>query len=350
MMINTVLKKAVTLICITFFVLTISSCSLVKDSKTTDEATYNNDNGIIPVEKINFNVGALKGPTGMGMVELIDKSENGDSSLKYNFTLVGSPDDLVGKIINGEVDVAAIPTNLALLLYNRTEGKVQLVAVNTLGVLYILENGNSINTMDDLKGKTVYTSGKGASPDYIFQYIMRENNLIIDKDVILDYKLQHSELAAALVEGDVDIALLPQPHVTSAIMKNEKLRIALDITEEWNSVMSTNGELAMGCIIVQRKFAEENPDALRIFLDEYKQSVIFVNYEIDKAAELIEKYHILPNAAIAKRAIPYSNIVYLDAQEAKSFLQEYYKVLFDFDPKSVGGRLADEGFYYKKDQ
>ncbi|MEW9124388.1 MAG: ABC transporter substrate-binding protein, partial [Thermotaleaceae bacterium] len=293
-------------------------------------------------------VAALKGPTGMGMVELMERQETGEAALDYDFTLVDSPDDLVGKVISGEVDVAAVPTNLALVLHNRTEGAVQLLAVNTLGVLYVLEKGDSIHSVADLKGKNVYTSGKGASPDFIFQYILKKNQLEADKDVILDYKLQHADLAAALAAGDVDIALLPQPHVTSAMMRNADLRIALDITEEWDKAMEKEGQLAMGCMIVQKKFAEEQPEALEAFLDEYRQSVDFVNQQLDEAAALIEKYGILPNAAIAKNSIPYSNIVYMDAQEAKPYLQDYYEVLFNFDPKSVGGKLADEGFYYKK--
>lgn len=300
------------------------------------------------VEKGSMRVAALNGPTGMGMVGLMDSSESGEAGLDYEFTLMSSPDELVGKIINGEVDVAAVPTNLASVLYNRTEGQVQLAAVNTLGVLYVLEDGDTIHSVEDLKGKTVNISGKGATPDFAFQYILQQNQLEADKDVMLDFALQHADLAAAAVEGDVTIALLPQPHVTSALMRNQNLRIALDITAEWNKVTNNEGQLAMGAIIVQKEFAENNKALLDEFLKEYEASVNFVNQEMEAAAALIEKYGILPNAAIAKNAIPYSNIVYIDAQEAKSFVQEFYEVLFSFDPRSVGGQLADDGFYYEK--
>ncbi|MGF7184309.1 NitT/TauT family transport system substrate-binding protein [Desulfitispora alkaliphila] len=298
-------------------------------------------------EEISVNVAALMGPTGMGMVELMERSETAETDLDYHFTLMGSPDDLVGKIINGEVDIAAVPTNLALVLHNRTEGAVQLAAVNTLGVLYVLENGNSINSIADLEGQTVNISGKGATPDFAFRYLLQNNGLIPDEDVILDFNLQHSDLAAATAAGDVDIALLPQPHVTTALMRNDDLRIALDLTQEWNSV-TDNSQLAMGAIIVQKNFAENNKEIVDAFLDDYEQSVNFVNNNQEDAAELMAKHEILSNAAVAQNAIPYSNIVFIDAQEAKPFLQDFYQILFDFEPRSIGGKLADESFYYQR--
>lgn len=333
-------KKIFALLVSMLLLTTFVACS--KETVTPEDTTAE------VVEKASMNVAALNGPTGMGMVKLIEDSEAGTTALDYEFTLMSSPDELAGKIISGEIDVAAVPTNLALVLYNRTEGNVQLAAVNTLGVLYLLENGESINSVQDLEGKTVNISGKGATPDFAFQYILKENQLEPNKDVMLDFTLQHADLAAALAAGDVDIALLPQPHVTTAMMKNENIRIALDITEEWTNIMDEQGQLAMGAIIVQKDFAENNKEALDSFLEEYSQSVNYVNQQLDDAAELIAKYGILPNAAVAKKAIPYSNIVYIDAQEAKPFLEDFYEVLFSFEPKSIGGKLGDEGFYYKK--
>ena len=314
---------------------------------TTEENAEEASEPVKEIEKIKMRVAALKGPTGMGMVKIMEDTEAGNAMMDYEFELVGSPDDLTGKIISGEVDIAAVPTNLASVLYNKTEGAVQLIAVNTLGVLYVLEDGDTIQNVSDLNGKEVMTSGKGASPDFVFRYILEKNGLTPDKDVILDYKLQHAELAAAMVSGDVKIGLLPQPHVTTALMKNDKLRVALDITKEWEAV-TDESELAMGVIIVQKSFAEANPDALSVFLDEYKNSVEFVNSDIENAAKLIEKFEILPNAAIAQKAIPMSNIVYIDAMDAKGFIDDFYKVLFEFEPKSVGGKLVDEGFYYQR--
>lgn len=323
----------------------------VTNEATTSEPTTSEQTSVestTETEKIMVNIAALKGPTGMGMVEIMEKSTVGDTANTYSFELTSSPDDLIGKVINGELDIIAVPTNLAAVLYNRTEGAVQLAAVNTLGVLYVLEDGDSIQTLSDLKGKTLNTSGKGASPDFVIQYLLKENGLTPDVDVMLDYKLEHADLATALVAGDVSIALLPQPHVTTALIKNPDLRVALDITAEWNTATEGQAELAMGVIIVQKAFAEAHPEALNAFLDEYKASVDFVNTKSKEAAELIAKYEILPNAAVAEKAIPLSNIVYIDAKDAKVSLDAFYKVLFDFEPKSIGGKLVDEGFYYNR--
>jgi NitT/TauT family transport system substrate-binding protein len=301
-----------------------------------------------PAAKVKLKIGALKGPTGMGMAQLMEQETLGTASADYEFTLLDSPDDMTAKIINGELDAAAIPTNLALTLYNKTGGAIQLAAVNTLGVLYVLEKGNTITSIADLKGKTVYTSGKGATPDFAFRYILKQNGLDPEKDVTLDYKLQQSELAAAAASGDAPIALLPQPHVTTAMLKNPELRIALDVTKEWEKAAGAANHLAMGSLVVQKKTVAAQPDAVKAFLAEYKTSAEFVNKDSAKASELIAKYAILPSAAVALKAIPFSNITYIEAQDAKPMLNQFYKVLFDFEPKSVGGKLADEGFYYSK--
>lgn len=305
-----------------------------------------NENTSAP--KSSMAVSALNGPTGMGMVKLMKDSDDGKSAINYDFSLVSSPDEMVGKIVNGEVDVAAVPINLAMVLYNRTGGKVQLAAVNTLGVLYVLEKGNSINSISDLKGKKVYVSGKGSMPEYVFQYLLSKNNLEVDKDVEVDFKLQHADLATAVAAGDADIALLPQPHVSTAMLKNQDVRIALDLNEEWKKAFNNEGELYMGAIIVQKEFAQNNKETLDTFLDEYKASVDSVNNNQEEASELIEKYKILPNKEIAKKAIPNSNIVYIDAKDVKASVDKVYEVLFSFDPKSVGGKLGDDQFYYER--
>ncbi|TYQ13294.1 UNVERIFIED_CONTAM: NitT/TauT family transport system substrate-binding protein [Acetivibrio alkalicellulosi] len=326
------MKKIIVMI-VAVFILSIAACSNETGVSIDRQDT-----------KKSVKVAVLNGPTGMGMVKLMEDQEEGKTELEYDFTLAASPDDLVGKIISKEVDIAAVPTNLAMVLHNRTEGQIQLAAVNTLGVLYVLEKGDTISSIQDLEGKTVNLSGKGSMPEYIFNYLLDKNGV---EDVIVDYSLQHADLAAAVAAGDIDVALLPQPHVSSALMRNEDVRIALDMTQEWKKI-SDLGELSMGVIIVQKEFAQKHKDSLNVFLDEYKKSVEFVNQDIDVAAHLIEKYKVLPNAEIAKRAIPYSNIVYIDAKEARGSLNELYEILYSFEPKSVGGKLADEGFYYKK--
>lgn len=338
-----------------FFILSLAVILMVgcasKDVEVvdvTEEIIDIKEEAVVEEEKVNMTIGTLRGPTGMGMAQLMENASTEASQLAYTFDVLGSPDDLVGKIISGEVDVAAVPTNMALLLYNRTEGAIQLAAVNTLGVLYLLENGDEIQSIEDLRGKTVNTSGKGASPDYIFQYLLNENGLKVDEDLNLDYNLEHADLAAAMVEGDVKIGLLPQPHVTTAMVRNPDLRIALDLTHEWEQTTPDNTTLPMGVIIVQKSFIASHPEAFELFLTEYAASVAFVNNNLDEGAELIEKYGILPSAAIAKAAIPNSNIVFMDAQDAKVNLEKFYEILFEFEPRSIGGKLADEGFYYQR--
>jgi NitT/TauT family transport system substrate-binding protein len=303
------------------------------------------------LEKARIRIGSLLGPTGMGMVKLMEANEQGTSAAEYEFALMAGPDDLIAKIINKEIDVAALPTNMALLLYNRTEGQIQLAAVNTLGTLYLLDQTGAINSVVDLRGKELGISGKGATPDFVMQYLLKHHGLEVDVDVKINYFIQHSDLAAALAAGDMKIGLLPQPHVTTALIRNQNLRIALDINEEWQKTTTGNFELPMGCIVVQKEFVAGNKEAFGQFLAEYRESVAFVNEEshLEEAAQLMEKHGILPNAAIAKAAIPYCNIVFLEAQDARASLDEYYQILYDFEPSSIGGQLADEDFYYNKE-
>ncbi len=299
-------------------------------------------------EPITMKVATLKGPTGMGMSKLMEDAEKEQTENKYDFSLYGAPDQLTAKIINGEVDIAAVPTNLASVLYNKTNGQVQLAAINTLGVLYIVEAGNEIQSIQDLKGKQVWASGKGATPEYVLNYLLKENGIDPEKNIEINYSLQHAELAAAVTAGDVPIALLPQPHVTTATMKDENIRIALDLTEVWKNTAANDSQLAMGCLIVNKAFADTNKEAVNNFLNEYKQSVDWVNQNVTEASELIEKFEILPKAKIAEIALPKCNIVYIDANESKDILAGLYQVLYDFNPKSLGGKIPDDNFYYQQ--
>jgi len=299
------------------------------------EAT--NGNELPNDEKVDIAV--LKGPTGMGIVKLMGE-EN------YNIQVLGSPDDLIGKIVTGEVDLAAVPPNLAAILYQNTGQKIQLLAVHTLGALYILENGENVTSLEDLQGRTLYVSGKGATPDYVIQYLLQEHGLVPGKDVTLDYISQHTDLAAIMAAEQHDLALLPQPHVTSVLMQNKNVRIALDLNKVWKNVL--NKELTMGVLIGQKNFIDNNQNTLAAFLEEYEQSIKFVNNNMAEAAELIAQNKILPNAEIAEKAIPYCNIVYIDAQQGKTYLENFYSILYDFNPDSIGGKIPDDEFYYSQ--
>jgi NitT/TauT family transport system substrate-binding protein len=292
-----------------------------------------------------INVAALKGPTGIGMVKLMEDGEKGESLNTYNFTIAAAPDEVVGKVASGEVDVAAVPTNVAATLYAKTEGKVEIMALNTLGVLYVLENGETINSVKDLSGKTLHASGQGATPEYVMNYILEKNGVT---DCTIEWHGEHAELATLIASGEVELALLPEPNVTSVLMKSETTRVALDLTEEWNAVAGDESELTMGCLIVRKDFAEENKKALNAFLEEYEASVEYVNSNVADAAQLVEKFGIMPAAAAAEKAIPNCNIVYVDGDEMKTSIEALYNVLFEANPKSIGGALPGEDFYYTK--
>lgn len=287
------------------------------------------------------NITMLKGPTGIGAVKLMEESEKNETDGNYNINVSAAADDAMAKIISGEVDIAAVPTNTAPLIYNKTNGNIEVLAVNTLGVLYIVENGDSIHTIEDLEGKTIYSSGQGAVPEYVLNYLLEKNNV---ENVNIVYMTEHAEVAAALADGRADIALLPEPNVTAVIMKNSEIRIAVDVNDEWKK---TNGsELAMGCIVAGKEFIDENKEAVDIFLKEYSESIDYVNNNVSEAAELVEKYGIMASSNAAVKAIPNCNIVYKEKDEMKTMLESFYDLLYKANPKSVGGEIPDTELYY----
>lgn len=297
------------------------------------------------------NIAALKGPTGMGLVEFMDKAENGDiNGVTYNFTVAASADEVVPKLAQGELDIAALPANLAAVLYNNTEKQVQVLGINTLGVLYIVEKGEEIASVADLKGKTIYASGKGAVPEYALRYVLENNGIDMDSELTVEWKSAHAECLAALMADEEGAALLPQPFVTTAQKKSENIKVALDLTEEWDKLQKNSEEpsaLITGVVVVRKEFAEENPSVLSEFMDMYSRSAEYVNDNAKEAAELIDKYGIVA-ADIAEDAIPYCSITFIEGEDMKSKLSGYLKVLFDRNPKSVGGALPDDDFYYQR--
>lgn len=299
--------------------------------------------GCASSSKTEINVGVIKGPTGIGAVELMEKSEKGETEGLYNISVAASPDEVNGKIAKGELDIAAVPTNVAPLLYNKDNGAYSVLAVNTLGVLYVLENGNTVNSVQDLSGKTIYMAGQGAVPEYVINYILEKNG-IDDTEIV--FMTEHTEAAAALADGRADIVILPEPNVTAAMMQNENIRIALDLTEEWKNV--SGNDMAMGCIIVRNDFLKDNKEAVDTFLDEYEDSIEYVNENTADAAQLVEKYGIMASAKAAEKAIPNCNIVYIDGDEMENILSDFYGVLYEANPKSIGGNLPGADFYYEE--
>lgn len=304
--------------------------------------------------KTEVNLAMLKGPTAIGAAKLIDDNENGTTANDYQVTLASAPDEVVGKVVSGEIDIAAVPTNLAATLYNKTEGGVKMVALNTLGVLYLLENGDTIQSPEDLHGQTIYATGQGATPEYVLNYILNGYGLLDSANgepARVEWMAEHAELAAALAAGDVKLGLLPEPNVTAVLMKNSDVRVAMDMTKEWDKLNEESGatsQLTMGCVIVRNDFLEENQEAFDIFMEEYKASIDYATSNVSDTAALVEKEGIMASAAAAEKAIPSCNIVFIDGQEMKDAAEGFFQVLFEANPKSVGGKLPDESFYYTK--
>lgn len=299
-------------------------------------------------QKANVNVAALIGPTGIGLVQMMDSQDKGEAKNNYNFILTGTPDDIVAKITSGQADIAAVPVNLAPTLYAKTNGNVQLIAINTLGVLYVVEKGDTVKSVADLKGKTLYASGQAATPEYVINYILSKNGIDPAKDVTIQWVADHSQLASLVMAGKADLAMLPEPFVTTVTQKDPNLRVALDLTKEWNAVPGSSGNLIMGVMIVRKDFAQKNTEALLAFMDEYKASTDFVNKNVADAAALVAKYKIMASTDLAQKAIPNCNIVYTDGQAMKDEMGPFLQILFDANPKSIGGKLPDDAFYYAR--
>ncbi|MBR6954142.1 MAG: ABC transporter substrate-binding protein [Clostridia bacterium] len=300
---------------------------------------------VAETEAAPLRVVALKGPTAMGMVKMME--DNNDS---YDFTIAAAIDEVTPLIAQGKTDIAAVPANLAAVLYQKLNGEVQVLAINTLGVLYIVENGDTVHSVEDLRGRTIYASGKGATPEYALQYILSGNGLDPEKDLTIEWKSEHTECLNALLNDEKGIALLPQPFVTTAMTKAEGLRVAIDLNDAWDALQKdaeNPSALLTGVVVVRRAFAQEHPDQVNAFLDAYAASVAFVQENNDEAAALVGKYEIIPEA-VAKKALPACNIVFIEGEEMARKLSGYLTVLFEANPASVGGQMPDEAFYFKR--
>lgn len=317
----------------------------VSPQETEDQAAEED------TEPADVEVMALKGPTAMGMVKFMDDVDSGSvTSENYNFSIAASADEVTPKLVQGEADIAAVPANLASVLYNKTQGQVEVLAVNTLGVLYIVENGDTVQSVENLRGKTIYASGKGSTPEYALEYVLSANGIDPETDVTIEWKSEHSECVAAITSSENGVAMLPQPFVATAETQNPSIRTALDLTEEWDKAQETgenNSALITGVVVARADFAEENPEAVEDFMTRYQESVDYVNSNTEAAAELVGKYDIV-TAEVAKTALPECNIVFMEGEEMKEKLSGYLEVLKGQNPEAVGGEVPGDDFYYSR--
>lgn len=309
----------------------------------------------VPYQTVHL--GLLSGPTGMGAAKMISDSDAAYAQIEdgtydpsngvlehYEVTLGSDPaNDIVPRLTNGELDIAAIPTNLAATLYNRTDGGIKLLALNTLGVLHILENGDTVNSLADLEGRTLYATGQGSNPEYVLNYLLEANGLDPAADVDIQW-LASEELTARMASGDIDLCMLPVPAATTVMMQNSDVRDAIDLNDAWTE-SGAQGTFTMGCLVARTEWLEDNSELVPGILEEYAASIDYANSNPEEAAALIEQYGIVPKAAVAQAAIPQANMVCVTGEDMKG-IADYYQVLFDADPTSIGGAIPGEDFYY----
>lgn len=300
-----------------------------------------------PAQEINLAV--LSGPTGVGAAKLLSDNDAGTTMNRYNVTVAADNQQVSAGLINGEFDIAAVATNVASNLYHKTEGGVQIAAINTLGVLYILGKGIDdtldASSMASLKGRTVYATGQGANPEYVLNYLLAENG-VQPSEVDIQW-MAAEEVTASMLQAEGEaICMLPVPAATALIAKSEgNIQAIFDLSAEWDALYN-GSQLTMGCVVVNTQFAAENPGAVENFLEEYQASIEYVKANPEEMAQTVADLGIAPSAAIAQKAIPQCNLTFLAGEDMRDAIQGYYEVLYAADPASIGGSIPDDGFYY----
>lgn len=306
----------------------------------SDNGTSSNTDAYVAKD---ITVACMTGPTGVGMAKLMADTAAGTAANNYKFTVASAATEINAKFISGEIKIASVPTNVAATLYNKTGGKVRMLAVNTYGVLSILENGNTISSINDLKGKTIYSTGKGQNPEYILKYILTKNGIDPERDVTINF-VSSEDLVAKLISGEAEVAMAPEPAATTVIVKNQQLNRVLSINDEWSKVSDT--QLMMGCVIAMDSYVQENKEAVEKFLEEYSASVAFAQTNVPEAAKYCATYGITASEVIAQKAIPTCNLCYVTGADMKTNVNGYFDVLFTADPTSIGGAKPQDDIYY----
>ena len=324
-------KKLIALILCMVIALGLTACRMPSDGKRDADNSDVTQSQTQSYEAKDITVAALKGPTAIGMVKLMEDSKEKKTANNYDFKIAASADEFSSLLIKGDVQIAALPCNAAATLYNKSNGKIKVLGINTFGVLYIVEKGNTVQNVADLKGKTIYTTGKGTTPEYTLKYLLKKAGLDAEKDVNIEFKSEASEAAAMLASSDSGaVAMLPQPYVTTVMAANSDVRIALDVTKEWENLSTDGSTVVTGVIAVNADYYEKNK--------------ALVNSNVDTAAEYVEEFGIF-KAAVAKKAIPYCNITFIKSNEMKTRINQYLTILYESNPSSVGGSMPDDNFY-----
>lgn len=330
------MKKVLTgIMCAAIIVSTLAGCATREaDTRTADS------------QAVTMKIGSLKGPTSIGLLFLMDKNEKSEAQGQYEFTMAVQADELLPLMVKGDLDIALIPANVAGVLYQKMEGQLAVIDINTLGVLYMVTGNSSIASVEDLKGRTIYLTGKGTTPDYVLHYLLSGNGLS-EEDCKLEYKSEATEVAALLAENPEAVGLLPQPFVTAACAQNEALSVVLDMNEEWTKLQGEDGSrMVTGVTVVRKAYLEGHEEAVKTFLQEHQESAESINRDPAAGAVLAVQAGIIAKEPIAQKAIPNCNITYIDGNAMKQALSGYLAVLFEQNPEAVGGKLPAEDFYY----
>jgi len=300
-----------------------------------------------PVERQHptVRVAALHGPTALGLLSLMDNHNRGLAGLDYTFEILGAPTEVPPLLVRGDVDIAVVPGNFAAVLYNQMEGAIQSLAVVTLGVLHIVDATGEVHHVEDLRGRTIFATGEGATPEFALNYVLTQNGLIPGTDVFIEFRSQAPEIAAAFELGHAEVALLPEPFVSNITAQLPHLYVALDLTEEWNRVQSDYG-LMMSVVVARREFIENHPQTVAAFMDAYAQSIVFMTTELDAAAQLAVDFGLIGDVYIARAALPRTHMVFITAEDKRRNLNGFFRVLYEANPQSVGGAVPDDAFFF----
>ena len=318
----------------------------VESTETVAEGTEATAENTETADGTLVRVASLKGPTSLGLLFLMNKADKGETANTYEFQMATGADEILPLMVKGDLDIALVPANVASVLYHKTQGGVEVIDINTLGVLYMVSGEDGLTNFTDLKGKTIYLTGKGTTPDYVLQYLLTANGMSAD-DVILEYKSEATEVASVLAEDPTAIGLLPQPFVTAACMQNDALKVIFDLNEEWNKVQGEDGSsMVTGVTVVRKEFLEENEEAVKSFMEDHKASAEDINADPATGAALAVEAQIVAKEPIAQKAIPNCNITYIDGEEMKEKLSGYLDSLYQQNPAAVGGALPTDEFYY----
>jgi len=330
-------SKLIALALAVIMVLAMTACGSSADTNQTDEAVLDTETPV--------NIMVLNGTTGFGMAKLITDAKNGSAELNYNISVESDASNVTAALINGSVDIAALPTNAASVVYNKTQGAVQALALNTLGVLYLVTNGSEqIDSISDLQGKTVYAPAQ--NPSFILSYLCESNGLTVGEDVMIDNTYaQPADLRTAVAADEVSVAVLPEPMLTIAKASNDKLVTALDLTEEWDKV-SEPGSLVQGCVVVRKAFAEANPEIVAAFLEDYEASIAYLTQDGADVAGVIEGSGVFAKGAVAAKALPNCNLCFIIGDNMQTVLGHFLEIMYKTQPASIGGAVPGDDFYY----